>query len=184
LAACSAVWCLCRTWPRSRSRGVSAENHVRGGLAAGGHRIRLRRLLRPLPVRPPPPPHLNPGESTRRSTAERRGDPRPALPVRYGTCAVGATFLASAGGDGGGRGFYYEVEVLKAPRSGDLFVGFAGTNFGPQCRNVGDDACSWGCQSQGYSVHRSSALTNSEESATEARINRPTACDSDGFGAA
>jgi hypothetical protein len=64
---------------------------------------------------------------------------------------VGAVFLAAA--SGGGRGFYYEVEVLEA--YGDLCVGFAGTNLGPQCRRVGDDACSWGfCMENGYGRHR------------------------------
>jgi hypothetical protein len=65
---------------------------------------------------------------------------------------VGAAFLAAAGGGGGGRGFYYEVEVLGA---GKLTVGFAGTNLGPQCRIVGDDACSWGCEDDGCPLHGS-----------------------------
>ena len=41
----------------------------------------------------------------------------------------------------GGR-HYYEVYVLEA--GGFLCVGFAGTNLGLQCAQVGDDACSWG----------------------------------------
>jgi hypothetical protein len=56
---------------------------------------------------------------------------------------MGAAFLAAAGGGGHVRGFYYEVEVLDTA-NGCLQVGFAGTNLGPQCRSVGDDACSWG----------------------------------------
>jgi hypothetical protein len=55
---------------------------------------------------------------------------------------VGAEFLAAAGGAGCAGGYYYEVEVLDA--DGFLRVGFAGTNFGPQCGTVGNDACSWG----------------------------------------
>jgi hypothetical protein len=66
-------------------------------------------------------------------------------------CAVGAEFLAAAGGVGCARGYYYEVEVLGA--SGYLFVGFAGTNLGPQCAIVGDDACSWGYQNDGNVRH-------------------------------
>ncbi len=49
---------------------------------------------------------------------------------------VGAAFLTAAGGK-----YYYEVEVLEA--QGRLFVGFAGTNLGPQCTTLGGDACSW-----------------------------------------
>ena len=61
---------------------------------------------------------------------------------RGGKCTVGAEFLAAAAGcPGGAAGYYYEVEVLAAV--GKLYVGFAGTNFGPQCKGVGDDACSW-----------------------------------------
>jgi hypothetical protein len=62
---------------------------------------------------------------------------------------VGAAFLAAAGGSGR---FFFEVEVLEA---GKLYVGFAGTNLGLQCRNVGDDACSWGCEDDGWVRHRS-----------------------------
>jgi hypothetical protein len=54
---------------------------------------------------------------------------------------VGAEFLAAAGAGGGG-GFYYEVEVLAA--KGYLYVGLVGTNLGPKCAVVGNDACSWG----------------------------------------
>ncbi len=54
---------------------------------------------------------------------------------------VGAEFLAAAAG-GAGCGYYFEVEVLDV--QGWLCVGFAGTNLGPQCAQVGDDACSWG----------------------------------------
>ncbi len=50
---------------------------------------------------------------------------------------VGAAFLTAAGGK-----HYYEVEVLEA--RGWLYVGFAGTNFGPQCMRVGNDSASWG----------------------------------------
>ena len=49
------------------------------------------------------------------------------------------------------RGYYYEVEVLDAGR---LFVGFAGTNLGPQCQMVGNDPCSWSCEEDGYAWHR------------------------------
>ncbi len=52
---------------------------------------------------------------------------------------MGAAFLAAAGGR-----HYYEVEVLEA--ADFLFVGFAGTNFGPHYLRVGDDACSWSCR--------------------------------------
>jgi hypothetical protein len=61
---------------------------------------------------------------------------------RGGTwCTVGAEVLAASGGITGCGGYYYEVEVLEA--EGGLRVGFAGTNFSPQCLTVGDDACSW-----------------------------------------
>ncbi len=75
---------------------------------------------------------------------------------------MGAAFLAAAGVDGDGRGFYYEVEVLEARRI--LFVGLAGTNFSMQGRHLGADACSWGCADQGYvySYHRSCVATNSD----------------------
>ncbi len=53
---------------------------------------------------------------------------------RYST--VGAAFLTAAGGK-----YYYEVELLEA--QGTLYVGFAGTNFGPQCSYVGNDSASW-----------------------------------------
>ncbi len=49
---------------------------------------------------------------------------------------MGAAFLTAAGGK-----YYYEVEVLDA--EGYLYVGFAGTNLGPQCTTLGEDACSW-----------------------------------------
>ncbi len=49
---------------------------------------------------------------------------------------AGAAFLTAADGK-----YYYEVEVLDA--RGWLFVGFAGTNFSPQCSRVGDDSFSW-----------------------------------------
>ncbi len=78
-------------------------------------------------------------------------------------CTVGAAFLAAAGGDGAGRGSYYEVEVLEA--QGQLYVGLAGTSFGPQCQYAGADACSWGfCanSSSVYAVHRSRATTDSD----------------------
>jgi hypothetical protein len=52
---------------------------------------------------------------------------------------VGAPGLACAGE---GKSWCYEVEVLDA--EGELIVGFAGTNLGPQCTVVGNDACSWG----------------------------------------
>ncbi len=65
---------------------------------------------------------------------------------------VGAEFLARSprhpephpgcGGDTGGGGYYYEVEVLES--KGYLRIGFAGTNLGPQCAGVGNDVCSWG----------------------------------------
>ena len=62
-------------------------------------------------------------------------------------CAVGAEFLAAAGGGC----YYYEVEVLED--SGNLYVGLAGTNLGPQCKLVGDDACSWTRDKYGYVRH-------------------------------
>ncbi len=54
---------------------------------------------------------------------------------------MGAEFLTAVGAVECG-GWYYEVEVLEA--EGGLYVGFAGTNLGPQCTVVGDDAHSWG----------------------------------------
>ncbi len=54
---------------------------------------------------------------------------------------------------GGGRGYYYEVEVLE--EQGYLRVGFAGTSLDPKCVALGDDACSWGCYSgDGDGRHR------------------------------
>ena len=67
-----------------------------------------------------------------------------------GMCTVGAEFAAAVG-TSGVRGYYYEVEVLAG---GKLFVGFAGTNLGPQCITVGKDACSWSCENDGYVWHR------------------------------
>ena len=49
---------------------------------------------------------------------------------------MGAAFLTAAGGK-----YYYEVEVLET--EGRLYVGFAGTNLGPQCSCVGNDEFSW-----------------------------------------
>ncbi len=60
--------------------------------------------------------------------------------------------MTAAGGVWGVRGYYYEVEVLA--EVGSLFVGFAGTNLGPQCQKVGNDACSWSCEDDGYVWHR------------------------------
>ncbi len=65
---------------------------------------------------------------------------------------MGAEFLAAAGGAGCVRGYYFEVEVLEA--KGKLIVGFAGTNLGPKCLQVGGDACSWGSFDDGWKLHR------------------------------
>ena len=66
---------------------------------------------------------------------------------------VGAEFLAAAGCPGGATGYYYEVEMLEV--TGYLYVGFAGTNFGLQCKEVGHDACSWGFDmDNGRGFHR------------------------------
>ncbi len=66
---------------------------------------------------------------------------------RGSECVVGAAFLTAANGS-----YYYEVEVLEA--QGGLFVGFAGTNFGLHCSNVGDDTCSWSFyMGDGYGLH-------------------------------
>ncbi len=53
-------------------------------------------------------------------------------------CLVGAPGLCA----GPGGRWCYEVEVVEP--AGELLVGFAGTNLGPQCTVVGNDACSWG----------------------------------------
>ena len=64
---------------------------------------------------------------------------------------AGAPFLSAAGGTASDWGYYFEVEVLSA--AGDVCVGLAGTNLGPQCRRAGDDACSWGlCVGAGGSL--------------------------------
>ncbi len=68
-------------------------------------------------------------------------------------CIVGAEYLAAVGGVEGVLGYYYEVEVLIA--KGDLCIGFAGTNLGPQCMLVGKDACGWSFIMQnGEGFHR------------------------------
>ena len=66
-------------------------------------------------------------------------------------CTVGAEFLTAAGCLGGPTGYYFEVEVLEA--RGELYVGFAGTNIGPQCTRVGTDAGSWGFFMDGRGFH-------------------------------
>ena len=97
--------------------------------------------------RSPPPTTQRSGEAWRGDTRRRRL----ALSCRGGNfSAVGAAFLAAPGGDGG-RGFYFEVEVLE---KGKVFVGLAGTNLGLQCTKLGDDACSWGGENDGYAQHR------------------------------
>ncbi len=58
------------------------------------------------------------------------------LLCRSSECVFAAAFLTAVDGK-----YYYEVEVLEA--EGYLYVGFAGTNLGPQCSRVGNDSCSW-----------------------------------------
>ncbi len=65
---------------------------------------------------------------------------------------MGAEFLTAARGALGVRGYYYEVELVEA--KGYLIVGFAGTNIGPLCSIVGDDACSWSIDMNAYKRHR------------------------------
>ncbi len=71
------------------------------------------------------------------------------LLCRGSECVVAAAFLRLTAVDGK---YYYEVEVLEA--QGYLFVGFAGTNLGPQCSRVGNDKFSWSFyMNVGYGLH-------------------------------